>query len=161
MGKAPVYSGDVVIVGGVHPSGCSCFNCFQKTGGLVTKPRAPKSAADEGGTTPRRPGVPRLSKVAPKLQTKAAAAAAAGGEQFGTEGETMWPLRTAADVAKLARLVESERVAHSHALNERSSRSHCLIRVHCALHSLPVRTLGELRARPSCASAPADRPTSP
>lgn len=129
IGKAPVYSGDVVISGGVHPSGCSCFNCFQKTGGLVGKLKAAPKSADEGSTTPRRPGVPRLSKAAPK--PKSAAAAAAGGEQFGTEGETLLPLQTATDVAKLARLVESERVAHSHALNDRSSRSHCLIRVSC------------------------------
>ena len=43
----------------------------------------------------------------------------------------MWPIRNPSDVAKLARLVESERVAHGHALNARSSRSHCLIRVNC------------------------------
>lgn len=35
MGKAPVLSGHAVIVGGLHPSGCSCFHCFQKTKGLV------------------------------------------------------------------------------------------------------------------------------
>ena len=33
-------------------------------------------------------------------------------------------------IAELARLVESERVAHSHALNDRSSRSHCLVHLH-------------------------------
>ena len=133
MGKAPVWSGDVQIVGGVHPSGCSCFQCFQKTGGLVGKPKGAAVAADAGAA--KKPGVPRLSKVVIKVvNSKSPAAAAAdgvGGEQFGTEGETMWPVRTPADVAKLARLVESERVAHSHALNDRSSRSHCLVRVNC------------------------------
>ena len=43
------------------------------------------------------------------------------------------PIRDPTDVAKLARLVESERVAHGHALNARSSRSHALIRVNCTL----------------------------
>ena len=52
-------------------------------------------------------------------------------DEFGTEGETLWALRTPADVARLARLVESERVAQGHLLNDRSSRSHCLIRVSC------------------------------
>ena len=70
---------------------------------------------------------------APAARAAGAKAEASGGEEFGTEGETIWPLQTAADVAKLARLVESERVAHSHALNDRSSRSHCLVRVHCTL----------------------------
>ncbi len=127
MGKAPVYSGDVVIVGGVHPSGCSCFNCFQKSGGLVggarRKPPTAESAAE------KKPGVPRLSKAVPPPSSKGAAPAE--DDHFGTEGEATWPLRTPADVARLARLVESERVAHSHALNDRSSRSHCLIRVQC------------------------------
>ena len=66
-----------------------------------------------------------------KASKDVAAAASAGVEQFGTEGETLWPIQTPADVARMARLVESERVAHSHALNDRSSRSHCLIRVNC------------------------------
>ena len=127
MGKAPVWSGDVQIVGGVHPSGCSCFKCFQKTGGLVGKSRL----ADQTGAAAKKPGVPRQAAKAAGGFSKAAGATS--GEQFGVEGETMWPMRTAADVAKLARLVESERVAHSHALNDRSSRSHCLIRVHCTL----------------------------
>ena len=126
IGKAPVYSGDIVIVGGVHPSGCSCFNCFKQTGGLVGGARK-KAAEAAAANAAKKPGVPRLSKVVGKLKD----AVAAGGEQFGTEGETMWPVRNPADAAKLARLVESERVAHSHALNDRSSRSHCLIRVHC------------------------------
>ena len=121
MGKATILSGDVKITGGVHPSGCSCFHCFQKTGGLTTAAARKKQLGEASASAARRPRVPPTSK------------AASGGDEFGTEGETKWPLRTAADVAKLARLVESERVAHSHALNDRSSRSHCLVRVHCTL----------------------------
>jgi hypothetical protein len=136
IGKAPVWSGDVQIVGGVHPSGCSCFQCFQKTGGLVggsrlKKAAAAAAAAGDGAAAAKKPGVPRLSKVVAKASKDVAAAASAGVEQFGTEGETLWPIQTPADVARMARLVESERVAHSHALNDRSSRSHCLIRVNC------------------------------
>lgn len=122
MGKATILSGDVKITGGVHPSGCSCFHCFQKTGGLTTAAARKKQLGESSASAARRPRVPPASK-----------AEASGGEEFGTEGETIWPLQTAADVAKLARLVESERVAHSHALNDRSSRSHCLVRVHCTL----------------------------
>ena len=39
------------------------------------------------------------------------------------------PLVSPEEVAKLARQVEQSRVAHGHALNERSSRSHCLVRL--------------------------------
>ena len=141
MDKAPVWSGDVLIVGGVHPSGCSCFKCFQKTGGLVGGSRLKKDAATtvEGTSSmaAKKPGVPRLSQArkpaASAASKKGVAGASLGEGHFGTEGETMWPIRTAVDVARLARLVESERVAHGHALNDRSSRSHCLIRVNCTL----------------------------
>lgn len=142
IGKAPILSGDVVIVGGVHPSGCSCFDCFKKTGGLVGKRRGPP-AGPAGASSTSKPGVPRLSKVAAKLKTTVASSAA-DGEHFGTEGETMWPLRSPTDVARLARLVESERVAHSHALNDRSSRSHCLVRVHCTLIDAAGKSLKRL-----------------
>jgi len=123
MDKAPVYAGDVLIVGGVHPSGCSCFKCFQKTGGLVGKVKG-STMADMGA---KKQAVPKLSKA-----VKKGGKSAVGVEKdFGTEGETKMELKSPVDVAKLARLVESERVAHGHALNERSSRSHCLVRVHC------------------------------
>ena len=150
MGKAPVWSGDVQIVGGVHPSGCSCFKCFQKTGGLVGGSRLKKqlhaaSGGAGGGATKQAGAAPLLSNkarssAAPPLTGKrgggdAAAAARTSStghqDEFGTEGETLWALRTPADVARLARLVESERVAQGHLLNDRSSRSHCLIRVSC------------------------------
>ena len=116
MDKGPVYSGDVLIVGGLHPSGCSCFNCFKKTGGLVGKKKEVPVA--------RNVPVPKLSKAAAPPPKK-------NQEAFGTEGETQMPIKAPADVAKLARLVESERSAAGHNLNERSSRSHCLVRVSC------------------------------
>ena len=112
ISKGPVYSGHSVIVGGLHPASCTCFKCFneqRKASSAKAKPRAGPS--------------PSSSKKA------------TGGDEemetFGTEGETLWPLQSPSDVAKLTRLVESERVAHGHALNARSSRSHCLIRLHC------------------------------
>jgi hypothetical protein len=49
---------------------------------------------------------------------------------FATVGEALVELKTDSDVAKLARQVEASRVAHGHALNERSSRSHCLVTIH-------------------------------
>ena len=49
---------------------------------------------------------------------------------FATAGETLQEISSDADVARLARLVEATRVAKGHALNDRSSRSHCLVHVH-------------------------------
>lgn len=120
MGKEPVFSGHSVIVGGLHPASCSCRICFAAQ---TAEAKRKERTASGGGTAPaaRKAGVPRAKGALP----------AADEEQFGTQGETVWPMRDAADVAKLARLVEAERVAHGHALNARSSRSHCLIRVHC------------------------------
>ena len=93
MGKATILSGDVKITGGVHPSGC--FHCVQKTGGMTTAAARKKQLGEASASAARRPRVPPATK-----------AVASGGDEFGTEGETMLPLRTAADVAKLARLVE-------------------------------------------------------
>eukprot|EP00240_Pyramimonas_obovata_P000789 CAMPEP_0118930892 /NCGR_PEP_ID=MMETSP1169-20130426/7426_1 /TAXON_ID=36882 /ORGANISM="Pyramimonas obovata, Strain CCMP722" /LENGTH=584 /DNA_ID=CAMNT_0006873319 /DNA_START=966 /DNA_END=2720 /DNA_ORIENTATION=+ len=146
FGKAPVYSGYTVIVGGLHPASCTCRPCFARQAAEASaKQKAKGMASGEGAAVAHRKSrVPPLS-AAPKLKQAATSTAAEGGgrggagggggaensEQFGTEGEALWPVRTPADVAKLARLVESERVAHGHALNARSSRSHCLIRLHC------------------------------
>lgn len=49
---------------------------------------------------------------------------------FATVGEKVTPLRTAEDIARFARTVEATRTAKSHLLNDRSSRSHCLVTLH-------------------------------
>ena len=51
-------------------------------------------------------------------------------EEFHTNGEERWPLKSPKDIACLARTVEATRVAQGHLLNARSSRSHCLVRLH-------------------------------
>jgi hypothetical protein len=51
-------------------------------------------------------------------------------DEFNTVGETLLRISSPEDIARLARQVEASRVAHGHALNARSSRSHCLIYVH-------------------------------
>ena len=76
-----------------------------------------------------------VSASATKARPKAVAAGRAnpkGGdeEQFSTVGEKLTPLQSAGDVARFARTVEATRTAKSHLLNDRSSRSHCLVKVH-------------------------------
>ena len=112
-----MLSGFATIMGGVHPSGCSCRVCF------AAQTKAKEARAKAKVSQPS--GKPRAPR-------QAAGTGAAGSEEhFGTTGEATWAIRTPADVARMARLVEQERVAHGHALNARSSRSHCLVRVTC------------------------------
>jgi hypothetical protein len=49
---------------------------------------------------------------------------------YATVGEKLMPLRTQEDVLSLCRTVEMSRASASHELNERSSRSHCLVTIH-------------------------------
>ena len=49
---------------------------------------------------------------------------------FATVGEKLIELKTPNDVAALSRKVEAYRIAKGHALNDRSSRGHCLVHVH-------------------------------
>ncbi|KAH8048084.1 ATP-dependent microtubule motor [Aureococcus anophagefferens] len=57
----------------------------------------------------------------------------AGLKDFATVGETVVRLASAADVARLARTVEATRQHVGHALNDRSSRSHCLVHLRVAV----------------------------
>ena len=56
-------------------------------------------------------------------------------DEFRTNGEQRWHLRTPNDIACFARTVEATRVAKGHLLNARSSRSHCLVRLHLTRNS--------------------------
>jgi hypothetical protein len=44
-------------------------------------------------------------------------------------GETFQSVKSATDIAQICRLIETTRVSQSHLLNDRSSRSHCLVKV--------------------------------
>ena len=49
---------------------------------------------------------------------------------YATVGEKVIPLHSLGDALSLCRTVELSRMSASHELNERSSRSHCLVTVH-------------------------------
>ena len=117
ISKGPVFSGHSVIVGGLHPASCTCFKCFNKQDKASSAKMKPSAGSSSPSSSSKKAGGNRDEEKER--------------EKFGTEGETLWPLQNPSDVAKITRLVESERVAHGHALNARSSRSHCLIRLHC------------------------------
>ena len=108
---------------GVHPAHCQCGKCFK----AQEAEKAARAAAREAQRS-----APRSSAVA----AKGARGGNASNRQpdpstFATVGETMLPLTTPVEVAQLALTIELTRTAVGHALNARSSRSHCLVHLYC------------------------------
>ena len=103
----------------VHKSTCKCRDCYLAK---EAEQKARKEAM-EAGRPPPKPG------------SRASSAAPAGAQQdvsFATIGETRLLLSSPADVARLSRTIELTRTSVGHALNARSSRSHCLVHLHVA-----------------------------
>ena len=115
-GRAEGEGGAASGLNGKHPSACSCRLCFK------AQEEAKAARAAKGG-----PPAPASSLPAAGRKKRAEEEVS-----FATVGETLWPIAAPNDVAKLARHVEASRSAHSHKLNDRSSRSHCLVRLHVA-----------------------------
>ena len=108
---------------GVHPPSCRCGKCFLARKKELAACLARRDAMQtKGGSSPQRPG------------KAAAGGSAVEDEGASTVGETRVELKSAADIAKLARTVELTRVAAAHNLNARSSRSHCLVHLHLTEH---------------------------
>lgn len=103
---------------GTHPPGCSCRKCFE----AITKLKAMHAAARAGNGANNKS--PQQKKQNDQQR-----------DEFATVGETLQRLETAEDIARFALLVEGTRTSVGHALNDRSSRSHCLINVHVSLHA--------------------------
>ena len=76
-------------------------------------------------------------KVSPNVDKRRTSG---GGTEYATVGEKLRSLRNLEDVLDLCRTVELSRNTASHDLNDRSSRSHCLVSVH-VLTSEGGRTL--------------------
>ena len=101
---------------GTHPHGCRCGKCWK----AQQQELAARIAKRDNNQNQQAAASGRSARIA----------AAAAPVEYNTVGETLWKLETAADVARLARTVEITRVAAGHALNARSSRSHCLVHLH-------------------------------
>lgn len=67
------------------------------------------------------------------LQVPRAAGNSSKSQGYETVGETLKQLTSPREVAQFARLIEASRIAHSHKLNDRSSRSHCLVKMHITI----------------------------
>lgn len=147
-GEADIGGNDgrkVGAVNGVHPASCTCHRCFK---GQEAQKEAEKAArlakAEAARASQRKASVPRFRSAAamvlgnssPSRSSPSIGDAAADAETFATVGERLLPLRSAEDVARFARTVEATRTAKGHLLNDRSSRSHCLVKVHLALRNV-------------------------
>jgi len=125
--KNPLIIGnsDAEAVNGTHPPGCRCGPCWR-----AGKERlASRLAAVRDGKPPAAASGRRAGAVGEDKR-------ASGGKHadFATVGESLWQLKTPEDVARLARVVEATRIAKSHQLNARSSRSHALVHLHLTQH---------------------------
>lgn len=107
---------------GTHPPGCSCRKCFE----AITKMKAATVAAARRGSVGKNHQFDPSPHPRQNKQQQ---------DQFATVGETLQKLETAEDVARFALLVEGTRTSVGHALNDRSSRSHCLVNVHVSLRA--------------------------
>ena len=125
--------------GGVHPSCCTCHACFQlqerdkaRAAAERAAVRERKPAAAVSGRARLRDGGATSGGAAGARSSRGAAsgsAAAAARETFTAVGETFVSLDTPEALARFARSVEATRTSKAHLLNDRSSRSHCLVRV--------------------------------
>jgi hypothetical protein len=140
-------------VNGTHPAGCRCQECV-KVKEAEREMRRIVSCVRRGDTQNLFQG----SGVDPIKMKKLIAQAEdfvkseknsqkrkpSQDDGFQTVGETLMPLKDGRDVMQLARTVELSRSAVAHALNERSSRSHCLVQVHVTARRGSVVTKQQL-----------------
>ena len=140
------FSSSKVGLNGEHPGSCTCRLCYK------AKMDA-KEARKNGGGGGKRAAAPVRRSTSTKEDRGGGGGGGEGGGGGGgdgggggearTVGETLWPLKTYQDVAKFARHIETSRSAAGHALNERSSRSHCIVR----LQSTRILPDGQMRSQ--------------
>ena len=129
------YSSSKVGLNGEHPGSCTCRLCYK------AKMDAKDARKKGGGGGGKRAAAP-VRRSTSTTEDRGGGGGGGGGEAR-TVGETMWPLKTYQDVAKFARHIETSRSAAGHALNERSSRSHCIVR----LQSTRILPDGKMRSQ--------------
>ena len=136
-------------VGEAHPAGCTC--CYCERAKIKKMEDFRRKMAERRGETYFGPGVdpfkakpPRGAAARSPHASKPYAAKAAAAVDYATVGEKVASLRSVEDILSLCRTVELSRASASHELNERSSRSHCLVTLHCAV------TAGGKSTRTTC-----------
>lgn len=113
---------------GVHPNSCTCRKCFK----AQEEAKEAAKAARQAKIAAARSGAGAISTARARAGPKP--------ETFATVGEKLLQLREPKDVARFARTIEATRTAKSHALNDRSSRSHCLVKIHLIRKTISGQT---------------------
>jgi len=137
------FSSHKVGVNGEHPGSCTCRDCYkaknaakearrlrvqQARGGRKLPPLTKKNNT-KGNKKKKNTGTLASSPKTKFVVNNTTTASSERKSNARTVGEVLWDLKTPQDVAKFSRQIEMSRVAHGHELNERSSRSHCLVRL--------------------------------
>lgn len=116
----------VMSTNGVHPNSCTCRKCFK----AQEEAKQAAKATRQAKIAAARSGVGTGARTSARGGSRAEAGAGSKPQTFATVGEKLIHLRGPQDVARFARTIEATRTAKSHALNDRSSRSHCLVKIH-------------------------------
>jgi hypothetical protein len=116
---------------GEHPKGCYCRHCFAaaEEAKEERKRRIAKARGEKLPPTKKKTSSASSKNSSSTTTTSTTTTTTTTGNNARTVGEVLWNLKTPEDVARFSRQIESSRVAHGHALNDRSSRSHCLVRL--------------------------------
>ena len=124
---------------GVHPPHCQCGKCFKAQEAEKAAREAKRIAlANAPREVPKRRGTTANSNNSSANEDSIKSPPSSGNSHmqsepstFATVGERILPLTNPGEVAKLALTIELTRTATGHALNARSSRSHCLVHLYC------------------------------
>ena len=95
---------------------------------MMAERRGEPPPFDIKGTDPFK--VKRKSKAGVPSPNMSRRRDSKGGDDYATVGEKIVPIQNLDEVLDLCRKVELSRTSVSHELNERSSRSHCLVNIH-------------------------------
>ncbi|GMI10252.1 hypothetical protein TrVE_jg94 [Triparma verrucosa] len=118
--------------GGAHPAGCYC--CYCERAKMKKQEDFKKMMAERRGEPYFGKGVDpfkdALKKKASSSSQSPNRARRSSSVDYATVGEKVQTLKDVSAILAFCRTVELSRASASHDLNERSSRSHCLVTVH-------------------------------
>ena len=97
---------------GIHPASCRCGDCWK------AKEKRKKEMMEK-----RDSGFFKAKSALSKTKKKKE-------EEFHTVGETLIPVKNYGDIALILSTVEATRCSSRHSLNERSSRSHAVVKIY-------------------------------
>jgi hypothetical protein len=105
--------------GGTHPPGCRCGECWK----AKEKAKKERMALRNSGAFGQSNSIRKMSKTGNEVSS------------FRTIGEKLLTITSLQEVVSLCSIVEATRSAKAHLLNDRSSRSHCVVTINLTLQA--------------------------